>query len=286
MRVFCTVAESLRFRAAAQRHGISSAMVSKHIAALEQQIGARLLARNSRHVALTDEGQIYYQRAIALLEELDDLEASVGDRSRQISGVIRLSAPVWMANAKFAEILLAFTRSYPDVTFDVDLSAGQVNLVEDGYDLALRVSPKLDPGLIAKPLSSIRFGLYAAPGYITAHGAPRSIDQIFSHPMLVYGGATALEDVFGSRRRGQKRRQVKGLVRSENEVLLLHAAVAGLGLVVLPDWLANSEVASGTLVRLLSDEFDINVRLHAVYSSRRLLPARVRRFIDFLGPAP
>lgn len=282
MRVFCAVAETLRFRAAATRFSMSPAMVSKHVTALELHIGARLLMRNTRHVSLTMEGQAYHQRAQAILEELDELEAAVGKRATQIGGVIRLSAPIWMANERFARILQSFADEHPDVTFDVNLSGSHVNLVEDSYDLALRVSPKLAPGLIAKPLMPITFGLYAAPDYIAARGAPGSIDAIFEHPLLVYSAGPRLEEQLKVSRRGRDKIEVNSLISSENETLLLHAGRAGMGLVVLPDWLSDSEVANGSLQRLLPDSFNVPVRLHAVYSSRRQLPARVRKFLNAL----
>jgi DNA-binding transcriptional LysR family regulator len=173
---------------------------------------------------------------------------------------------------------------HPDVTFDVDLSASHVNLIEDSYDLALRVSPRLAPGLIAKPLMPIAFGLYASPGYIADHSVPGSIDEIFEHPMLVYSGGPKLEEQLKVNRRGRSKARAKSLITSENEILLLHACKAGMGLVVLPDWLSESEVLNGSLQRLLADNFDVCVRVHAVYSNRRQMPARVRKFLNFLGP--
>lgn len=282
MRVFCVVAETLRFRAASTRFSMSPAMVSKHVAALESRVGARLLMRNSRHVVLTDEGRSYFQRVQSILEELDEIEASVSEKATKISGAIRISAPVWMANKRFAEILKSFTDIYSDVTFDIDLSARQVNLIEEGYDLALRVSPKLAPGLIAKPLMPITFGLFAAPHYLENHDSPNSIEQIFDHPMLVYSGAPRLEEQLKLNRRRATTIETKNRITSESEVLLLQASRIGMGLVVLPDWLADADLAQGSLVRLLPDQFDVKVRLHAVYSSRRLLPARVRKFLNHL----
>lgn len=285
MRVFCAVADALGFRASANRLGMSAAMVSKHVNALETRIGARLFARNSRQVVLTEEGRVYYQKAKALLDELDELDASVRKQAQQIGGLIRLSAPVWMANERFASILQAFNAAHPGITFDIDLSAHPVRLIEDGYDLALRVSPRLDPGLIAKPLIPISFGLYASPDYVVAHGAPGSLDEVLEHPLLVYSGSTRLEEMLGARRRKRGTAKSRTLITSENELLLRHAALAGMGLVVLPDWLAQPDVEGGKLTRLLPDSFEVGVKLHAVYADRRLLPARIRKFLDFLASA-
>lgn len=282
MRIFCSVAETLRFRSAAERFDMSSAMVSKHVSALENEIGARLLTRNSRHVALTEEGRIYFERAKCLVDEFDDLNATIGKRATELAGVIRISAPVWMANKRLAQILKFFSEQNPEVTFDIDLSARHVNLVEDEFDLALRVSPKLAPGLIAKPLMPISFGLYASADYLAANGVPDSIENIFTHPILTYSGGPRLEDYLKPTQRRKVQAELKAPITTENGIFLLEAACIGMGLVVLPNWLADKAVSDGSIKRLLTESFDANVRLHAVYSSRRLLPARVREFINYL----
>lgn len=285
LRTFCLVAEHRRFRIAADRLGMSPAMVSKHVANLEARLGLRLLNRNSRHVVLTDDGYAYHAKVRGLLDELDELDASLSDRSAQVGGTIHLSAPVWMGNARFAELLHAFTQAHPNVTFEVDLSARAVNLVEEGFDLALRVSRSLPPGLIARVIGQVSFGFYASPSYLAVNDPPRTLADISRHPMLTYAGLPKLpnfEQLVGSVAHAQSSNPIRSVLSSESEILLRHCAISGMGLVFLPDWLAAEDLAAGRLERVLANEFNSMVNLQAIYPSRRLLPAKVRKFLDFL----
>lgn len=285
LRTFCLVAEHGRFRAAADRLGMSPAMVSKHVANLEARLGLRLLNRNSRHVVLTDDGHAYHAKVRPLLDELEDLDASLTNRSAQVGGTIHLSVPVWMGNARFAGLLHAFTQTHPNVTFEVDLSARAVNLIEEGFDLALRVSKSLPPGLIARVIGQVAFGFYASPSYLALNDPPRTLADISRHPMLTYAGLPKLPNfaqLVGPDVQAGPGNPIRSVLSSESEILLRHCAISGMGLVFLPDWLAAEDLAAGRLERVLADEFNSTVNLQAVYPSRRLLPARVRKFLDFV----
>lgn len=282
IRAFCAVAELQRFRAAARKLGLSPAMTSKHVAELEARLNARLLSRNSRHVSLTEEGRAYYAQASRLLEALDELEASVGREAGRVSGLIRLSAPAWMANARFARLLAEFSAAHPEVAFDLDLSARRVNLIEENYDLALRVSQSLDPGLIARPLGEVSFRICAAPAYVARRGAPAVAADFAGHSHLAYPGVSNPLDFLPSAKGRRGRNPMTPVIQCENEIFLRQAALEGMGVAVLPSWLVAGDLACGDLIELLPHERLPTVRLYGVYPDRRLMPARLRLFLDFL----
>src|SRR5215469_13218989 len=170
IRVFCTVAELKSFSAAAERLGISPAMTSKHVMRLEERLSARLLNRTSRHVSLTETGALYFEQARQMVDGLDEMEAAVSQTVVAPKGRLRLSAPVWMANPFFAGLLADYRARYPDVTLDIDLSGRLVNLVEEGFDLALRVTPSPDPGLIARTIADAPFYFVASRKFLDASG--------------------------------------------------------------------------------------------------------------------
>lgn len=281
LRAFCLVAEHLRFRLAADRLGLSPAMVSRHILHLESDLGVRLINRNSRNVALTDEGRAYHERVKPLIEELDHLDSAISSRTSVLDGILRISAPTWMSNARFAQVLADFAALHDGVRFQVDLSARAVNLIDEGYDLALRVSSRLSPGLIARPLRPITFGLYGNPHYLAQHGTPMSADDLVKHRLLAYRDVQASNFLKGDVEDGASIAPER-LMSSENEALLTEAALCGMGLVVLPDWIADGHVKEGSLVRVLASSFHHEMALQIVYSSRKLLHPRVRLFIDHL----
>ena len=186
LRVFCTVAELKSFTAAAERLAISPAMSSKHVMHLERRLGTRLFNRTSRHVSLTETGALYFEQARQTLDGLDEVEAAVSQIAVTPRGVLRLSAPVWMANPAFAAVLADYRTRYPEVRFDIDLSGRLVNLVEEGFDLALRATSAPDPGLIARPLAEVAFHLVAAPAYLDRVGRPRSASELNGRALLAY----------------------------------------------------------------------------------------------------
>ena len=171
MKVFANVVEAGTYAAAARQMGLSKAMASKHVMHLEQRLNARLLNRNSRHLSLTESGRLYYERCQTLLEDLDEMDAIVSRSAVTPSGTIRLTAPIWLANTRFTSLLADYRRQYPEVTFDLDISGRFSDIVEEGFDLALRASNDLSPNLIARPLTVLSFTLVGAPDYLTVAAA-------------------------------------------------------------------------------------------------------------------
>lgn len=285
IRVFAAVAEAKSFAAAADRLGLSTAMTSKHVQHLEAQVGARLLNRTSRNVSLTEAGAIYLDTVRVLIEGLDEAEARISQTSIKPSGTLKLSVPVWMATPRFAKLVASFQSQSPDVLLELDLSARMVNLVEDGFDLAIRVALSLEPGLIARKLGNIHFRMVAAPSFLEKHGRPASLADLNGAPFLAYTQVARDGKVKFPSPGGPTEINFKPVMLSGNESLLMFAAREGLGFSFMPHWLVDEELAAGRLEHVLPDLANPTVALHAVYPDRSYLPAKVRSFLDFLVAA-
>lgn len=285
LKVFCAVAELKSFTAAARRLGLSPAMTSKHVLHLEGRLGNRLLNRTSRHVSLTEAGLLYFNQVRPMMDGLDEAEATISNIAVSPRGALKLSAPVWLANSLFTRRLAEYHQLYPDVSFDMDLSGRIVNLVDEGFDLALRAmaTNRLDPGLVARPLCEVEFCLSASPSYLQRKGRPSRIDDLNGHSLLAYGGMPN-KGVFTL---GLPENRVTFkfhiAMQTENETLLHLAALEGMGLVFLPKWMVQPDVEAGRLEIILAPEVKFIITLHAVYPSKKFLSAKVRTFIDFLS---
>jgi DNA-binding transcriptional LysR family regulator len=283
IRVFCAVAELKSFSAAAERLAMSPAMTSKHVMHLEAHLSARLLNRTSRHVSLTETGALYFEQARQMMEGLDEVEAAVSQTMLAPKGRLRMSAPVWMANPLFAEVLADYRARYPDVTLEIDLSGRLVNLVEEGFDLALRATATPDPGLIARKLAEIPFHLVASPVYLKRAGRPKSLADLNGQPFLAYNvvmGDGTLE--LGG---PEARQMVKfdPVLKSNTEGLLHAAALHGMGLTFLPAWMIRQDIAEKRLELVLPQAAALTAQLLGVYPSRKYLSAKVRTFLDFVA---
>lgn len=285
LRVFCTVAELKNFTAAADRLGLSPAMASKHVMHLEKRLGSRLLNRTSRSVSMTETGTLYFNQAKLLLDGLDEVEAAVSNVTVTPRGTLRLSVPVWVANTPIARMMAEYHQRYPDVCFDMDFSGRIVNLVDEGFDLALRATApeRLDPGLIARPMMDVTFHLVASPAYLTRTGRPSKLRDLNGHSILLYKGMNSSGAMTLDGPKGQETVKFRPVMLSENEIMLHLAALEGMGLVFLPAWMTQTDVADGRLEVVLPDQVTFSTTLHAVYPSRKYLSAKVRTFIDFLA---
>ncbi len=285
LRVFAAVAEAKSFAAVADRMDISAAMTSKHVQHIEAEVGARLLNRTSRSVSLTEAGAIYLAAVRPLLEGLDEAGARLAQSTIDPRGTLKVSLPVWLAEPGFVRVLGAYRLRYPEVTFDLDFSGRQVNLVEDGYDLALRVSPALDDGLIARRLVDITFRMVATPALLDRIGRPARIEDLTGAPFLAYSPVTT-----GGRVRlglGPNAPEVRMIpvMQSANETVLFQAALEGMGIAIMPHPVCRSHLAEGRLEPLLPALPAPTVPLSAIYPDRSYLPAKTRSFLDFLaGP--
>jgi DNA-binding transcriptional LysR family regulator len=282
MRVFATVAERSSFSGAANALDMSTASVTRHVAWLEQRLGTRLLHRTTRRVSLTSAGASYHERCLALLAELDATEAAVTAQALAPSGQLRLNVPVSFGIARMGGLLGRFAELHPQISVDVDLSDRMVDLVEEGYDVAIRITREPAPTLIARLLAESALVLCASPDYLARAGTPTTLAELASHRCLGYryfqGG-----DVWRmTGPEGEASVRVHEHLRANNGDLLREAAIAGMGIVLQPDFIAGQALDEGRLVRLLPDYHIPPVRIFAVYASRSHLAPKIRAFIDFM----
>ncbi|MCP3043352.1 LysR family transcriptional regulator [Xanthomonas euvesicatoria] len=282
MRVFAAVAERSGFSAAADALDRSTASVTRQIAALEQRLGTRLLNRTTRRVSLTSAGSAYYQRCLQLLADLDDLEATIGAQALEPAGVLRVNAPVSYGIERLGALLPGFRARYPQVELDLSLSDRLVDMVEEGFDVAIRITRQPAPMLIARQLGKVRILACASPAYLARAGTPRHPSDLAGHECLLYHYSPSGDEVRFQGPEGDIDVRLRGGLRANNGHVLNAAALAGQGIVMQPDFLAEQQLAAGRLVRILPDYALDEIGIFAVYTSRSHLAPKVRSFIDYL----
>jgi DNA-binding transcriptional LysR family regulator len=283
IRAFVDVAELGSFVAAAERLELSRAMVTKLVAALENRLGARLMHRTTRKLSLTEAGETYLAQAGSLLAELDELDARLSHGASEPVGRLRLSAPVSFGMRYLGAIIGGFHQRHPRIEVELNLNDRRVDLVEEGFDLALRVSNLTDSTLVARRLAQIRDLVAASPDYLARHGTPRHPAELAEHQCLLYA-LTAQPNIWDYRGPdgGQDKVRVKGALRANNGDVLTDAAVHGMGIVLQPRFLLEKALADGSLVPVLQ-EYDWHcLDLSVVYPVRRHVPGKVRVFVEYL----
>jgi DNA-binding transcriptional LysR family regulator len=283
---FVRVAETGSFARAAERMGLSKPVLSRRVARLEEQLGARLLTRTARGAHTTDIGQTYYARAANVLTELEAAQEVVAEAVTQVAGPIRLSAPLSFGIAHLAPALADFARLHPKVELDVEFEDRQVDLAGGGYDLAVRIGNLPDSSLIARRIAPVRKIVVASPAYLETNGRPLRPSDLADHQILYYAHEQWRFRV------GNRWENVRGhlRLRGNNGELLRAAAEAGLGLCILPSFIAAPGLEAGALEIVLRDFPLEEGALHAVMPPGRATTARVRALVDFLverfGPEP
>jgi DNA-binding transcriptional LysR family regulator len=282
LRVFRHVVEAGSFVKAAERLDLSTAMTSKHVANLEKQLGVRLLNRTTRHLSLTEAGSVYYEQCSEALDILQAAEAAVGVQTAQPQGVLKVTAPGWFANRKFADLLVAYQARYPDVLVDLRLENRFVDLVEEGYDMAIRATSEPSPSLIVRPLCPMPFVLAGSRAYLDRHPPIRHPDDIAQH-RFVLPTYTNIESVTLTGPDGTFTVKNQAVLKTNDTSMALQLVRAGLGLAYFPAWIVEPELASGSLIRVLPAYDAFAPAVYAVYTSRKYMTTKVRTFIDFLS---
>jgi DNA-binding transcriptional LysR family regulator len=284
MTVFVQVVEHGSFARAAQRLDISSTACSRYVADLEAHLGARLLNRTTRRLALTEAGEAFHQRAVQVLADLDEAEQLAGRAAVEARGTIRVTTTLYFGRQELAPAVAAFVERHPLVRFDIALSDRTVDLIEEGFDLAIRIGSRASESLAARPLGETRVIACASPAYLARHRAPRHPADLAAHQCLRYEyEATGSAWRFVDRAGRAHDVRVDGPVRSNNGELLVDLALAGAGITLTPDMIVAEALASGRLVQLLPDYGSQVLPIQALYPSRRHLSAKVRLFVDFLA---
>ncbi|GAC1330197.1 MAG: LysR family transcriptional regulator [Collimonas sp.] len=290
MKVFVKVTETGSLSGAARILNLSNPSVTRHIADLEEYLGARLLNRSTRRLSLTDTGSAYLERCKQVLADLEQATLAAGMHAANPSGVLRINAPVSFSVNHLGVLLPLYAQRYPNVELDVTLSDRIVDLVEEGFDLAIRIGRLQNSSLVMRKLAPAHVLTCAAPAYLAQHGMPQHPDDLARHTCLTY--AYTLPDNEWRLQRDGKIHTVRisGGLHCNNGDLLLAAAVAGMGVIRQPTFIIGDAIRDGRLVPILTDYHGDALAIHAVYPSRQHLSAKVRTFVDFLaqqfGEAP
>jgi DNA-binding transcriptional LysR family regulator len=281
MAVFVKAAESGSFAAAALAFGMSSQMAGRHVSALEARVGAPLLARTTRRQSLTEIGQLFYERCKTLLADAEAAESVALDYSATPRGRLRVTAPVTFGTCSLAPMIARYLRRHPEVEVDLTLTDRFVDLVDEGYEVAIRLGALADSTMIATPLMPYRLVACASPAYLAERGEPKTPAALAEHDCLGFA-FTSLppynEWVFGSAQ-GKHSVKVSGRLQANDMKALLAAALDGLGIVLAPEIAVNDDIAAGRLMPLLRN-YDAPERpMHVVFTARRVTP-KLRAFID------
>lgn len=285
MQVFQKVAGLGSLSAAARTLHMSQTMATKHVAALESRLGTKLFYRSTRRLTLTEAGRAYLDASERILADLAAAEEAASAAQADLRGTLRLSAPVSFGILEIAPRLAEFARRYPGLTVDLGLNDRHVDLIEEGWDMAVRIGSMKDSTMQARRLAPCRLMLCAAPAYLQAHGTPRTVRDLKQHNCLSYTLSRSMgvgRWVFGAD--GKTVVSVKGTLQANNGDALVAAAVAGQGIVYQPTFLVAREVKAGRLVSLELDKAAVEIAgIFAVYPATRAPPAKTRAFVDFLA---
>ncbi|TFF06986.1 LysR family transcriptional regulator [Pseudomonas sp. BCA14] len=281
MRLFCQVMESGSFTAAAEQLGLSKQFVSRRLIQLEDRLGVRLLNRSTRRLDVTPLGQSYYESALRLLGEVEQVEQGIAGQNSEPRGTIRLSAPLSFAMAHLGCLLPLFLKRYPHVSVEVDLSDRPVDLIGEGYDLVLRIGTLEDSTLIARRIASIQRVYCASPDYLALRGTPLKPEDLATHDCLPYGHGRQVQWRFQTKGKLQSL-NVSGRMRVNNGELLRDTAIAGMGVTYLPTFIVADALKDGRLVTLLDEYAPDALTLSAVYPQHRQSSRPVQALVEFL----
>jgi DNA-binding transcriptional LysR family regulator len=281
---FVQTVDAGSFAVAAERLGLTRSAVGKTIARLERRLGTRLFQRTTRQQSLTEDGQAYYERCVRALAELDAAEAAFDSGRREPSGRLRVSAPLLFGRHCVAPVLMALAHTHPRLQVEMSFSDRVVDLVEEGFDLAVRIGPLRDSAtLAARRLGSQAMGICAAPSYLAQRGMPSGLADFETHAAIVYGmnGSSAqwrIRDADGELREPV----IASRLRFDDVQAIADAAIAGHGLAWLPCWLIGPRLASGELTLVTGSQYTVASEVHAVWPQSRYLPSKTRTAIDAL----
>lgn len=284
MRAFIDVVEAEGFSAAGRKVGRSKALLSKYVRELEDDLGTLLLNRTTRQFSLTEAGHTYYQRASEIIRDIDNLSESVREASGEVKGRIRISAPRTFADGAFGQSLIDFAGNHPDIKLEIHLDDRIVDLVEEGFDVAIRITRLNDSSMFAKRLADFGMRVCTSPAGVKRFGAPKTPKDLVNVPCIVDTNVRSQGNWQFKNGQGESYTvSVSGPMEVNSPAAIRRAALAGLGMVMTPDFIVQEDIADGTLVSFFDDQLVPGGGIFAVYPHRRYQPARVRLFIDYLG---
>ena len=283
IELFVQVAETGRLSRAAEALDLSNAAASRHLSALEERLGARLVERNTRRLYLTDTGQEFFARAKAILSDLKDAESAVNATALNPTGVLRITASLSFSLHHVAPMLREYTQRYPNVTVHVEAANRYLDIIDNNIDVAIRTREiEPDSNITIRRLCETRRNLAASPRYFSEHGFPKTLEDLHRHKLLIYTYANNPNELRFTRNGETKPITVKSLLESNDGQILRAAALEGMGILVQPTYILYNDIVAGRLVPVL-DDWDLpRLTVNLAYPSRKHLSAKVRTFIDFM----
>lgn len=283
MHNFVTVVDAGSITAAADKLELTVAAVSKRLKLLETDLGTRLLTRNTRQLALTEAGQYYYQHCREILDEVARVDQQLLAMQGKLSGTLRINMPMTYGKERLAKLLIRFLQQHPDIHLIAHLDDAYTDAASGEYDVVIRIGSLEDSRLIARKLEQVYLQPVAAPAYLAQYGTPQTPESLNHHNCLTYTNVSLREGwLFYDQSGAERRVQVRGQFCANNGEVLRDAAIAGLGIVCLPDFEVKTALLNGTLVPILPDYTARPVTVYAVYPSRQFLPEKTRVMIEFL----
>ncbi|MEO8119510.1 MAG: LysR family transcriptional regulator [Rhodoferax sp.] len=283
MQTFNAVVDAGSFVKAADALDVSKAAVSRYVADLEARLGVRLLQRTTRRLSLTEEGQVFYARSKELLAGVEEAEIEVSSRSAAASGLLRVNAPLTFGIRHLAPLWGVFRTRYPNVTLDVTLADRVVDLVEEGYDVAIRIATLPSSTLVSKRLASTRMVLCASPQYLKLHGAPRQPAELAAHAVISYSYWATRDEWHFDGPQGPVSVKTHPCMHTNNGDTCRAAALAHQGVILQPTFLVGDDLAAGTLVELMPEFHSLEMGIYALYPTRKHVSPKVRALVDFLA---
>jgi DNA-binding transcriptional LysR family regulator len=284
IEAFTAVVEAGTFSAAGDRLGVAKSVVSRRISQLERRLGSRLLHRTTRRLALTETGKNFYQRAVQVLADLDDAEQSVTEETIELRGSLKLAAPLSFGLVHLSDAITDFLDEHPAIELNLDLNDRNINLVEEGFDIAVRIGELQDSTLVAKRLGTVRNITCASRAYLERHGEPTSPDELHQHIGLQYSNINYKQQWCYVTPEGKMiYAQPQIRIRANNGEALAAAASAGLGITTGPTFILGRYIKAGSLITILDEFQRPSVGIYAVYPPGRLIPRRIQVFSDFLA---
>jgi DNA-binding transcriptional LysR family regulator len=283
MQTFSAVVDAGSFVKAAEVLGLSKAAMSRYVGELETRLGVRLLQRTTRRLSLTEEGQVFYARCKELLSGVDEAEAEITSRSGTASGLLRINAPVTFGILHLAPLWGQFRSQYPQVSLDVTLADRLVDLVDEGYDVAIRIATLPSSTLISKRLTSTRLILCASPEYLQKSGVPTQPAELATHAVISYNYLSTRDEWHFEGPQGQVSVKTQPCIHTNSGDTCRAAALAHQGIILQPSFLVGNDLEIGNLVELMSEFHALELGIYAVYPTRKHVSPKVRALIDFLA---
>ncbi len=283
MHLFVRIAELGSFTAVAEQMDLARSVVTRQIAALEEHLGVKLMVRNTRRLSLTSAGSAYLEKCRVILDLVEAAEASVMEERLTPRGNIRIGLPLSFGLKTLSPLLLEFSGLYPDIDLEMDFDDHQMNLIEEGMDIAIRIAGQLAPGDIVRKLGTCKLLTVASPDYLKQHGKPQHPSELINHACLGYtltaGGSSWTFMVDGR----HETFYIKTHIKANNGDALTEAAANGLGLTLQPDFIVNDYLQSGRVETILDEFIPAELGIYAILPSNRYVPHRVRVLLDFLA---